>query len=83
MPFGPPLQPRRSPSHPGPGWECGIQTTEDENEETRRGVHDCLGPEGAGREKNKADATHAPGWRGDPEGLGRPAYLPSAIAWRE
>lgn len=53
------------------------------NEEERRGVHDGLGPEGAEGRRNKATATHAPGGPDDPEGPGRPAYLPSVAAWRE
>lgn len=65
------------------GMERGIQVPADEDEDVRRGVHDCIRPKGAGSERNKAAATHAPGRPGDPEGPGKPAYLPSATAWRE
>lgn len=79
---GPPLQPRHPPSHPGPRRNYEIQAPEDADMR-RRGVHDCLGPQGAGSERNKAAATQTPGWPGDPEGPRRPAYLRSAAAWRE
>ena len=71
---GPPLQPRHAPSQPGPRWNYEIQAPEDEDER-RRGVHYCCSPQGAGSERNKAS------WvAGRPR---RPAYLPSAAAWRE